>query len=270
MSQINITELAKRVKLVSLNLGAWRPNKLNKAESAKVNAAHNVNDKARVIVKICDHPALAKLSKLHSEVYAIHTDLRFTMPSVQDGVRILVNGKEIEHTKMIADNEQKHNKLVAEFLAEYEVCRQNAPALLNGLYDAKQWPHKAIVASKFRFACRYLPCPTYGAWETWLEESATVATLELKDKLVETARHLATVCKGDGRIFESAVSNLKGLCELVGQGFNLLDDPIIQELASKLKAPASVNVDTLRDNEGFKRQTGQTIDAILAGCNATI
>jgi hypothetical protein len=257
--------LANQIKLVNLETSAWRAQKLNRRESQDVNSRHGTSDAAKVIVRLTDNSSLAALYKLHAEAYAEHR--RITLPSVQDGTRIIPTGKELEHARIMADYSAKHAALVSDFLADYDLIRLEAPVKLNGLFDGRQWPAKDTVAGKFKFATRYLPCPSDGAWSAWLDETAQAGQAELRERLVTAARHLADVLKGDSKLFQSAFDNLREVCELAGQGFNLLDDPIIAQAARELHAPASQAAENLRTAKTVRQDTAEKVSGILATLN---
>ena len=259
------SQLASRIKLVTLNTGAWRANKLNRKESQDVNARHGTSDVAKVIVRLTDHPALVGLYKLHSEAYTEHR--RITLPSVQDGIRVVPAGKELEHSQTMADFRQKHDKLVNDFMADYDAIRLEAPIKLNGLFDGRQWPAPEVVRSRFSFATRYLPCPSDGAWNDWLSESAQAGQAELRERLVTAARHLADVLKSDGKLYQSALDNLRDVCDLAGDGFNLLDDPIIAQAARELRPHSAQAAESLRDAKQVRQDTSAAVNTILTTLN---
>jgi hypothetical protein len=257
--------IAQSIKLVTMETGAWRAQKLNRKESKDVNSRHATTDAAKVIVRLTDNPHLTALYKLHAEAYAEHR--RITLPSIQDGIRIVPCGKELEHSRVMADFAQKHDALLADFLAEYDAIRLEAPVKLNGLFDGKQWPSKDVVAGKFKFQTRYLPCPADGDWGSWLEEAAQAGQSELRERLVTAARHLAKVCKGDGKLYQSALDNLREVCELAGDGFNLLDDPIIAQAARELIQHGNQKAESLRDIPAARKDTSEKVSSILATLN---
>ena len=266
LNTTQIASLASRIKITTLNTGAWRANRLNRAESNLVNQNHNSGDAAKVIVRLTDNAALLGLYKLHAEAYAEHR--RLTLPSVQDGMRIVPAGKEFEHAKIMREFSVKHDSLIQDFLADYDSIKDEARIKLNGLFNENQWPHKDTVASKFMFQIRYLNCPHEGAWSDWLNESAQAGESELRERLVTAARHLAKVCDGDGKLYQSAIDNLTDVCALAGDGFNLLDDSIIAKAASAIKvATDGLKAESLRDNKSQRKDTGAAISSILSGCN---
>lgn len=258
--------LAKSIKLVTFETGAWRAQKLNRQESQSVNSKHGTTDAAKVIVRLTDNAHLANLYKLHAEAYSEHR--RLTLPSIQDGIRVVPSGKEFEHSNIMGDFGRKHASLVSYFLADYDQIRLEAPVKLNGLFDGRQWPSESVVASKFKFSTRYLPCPCDGAWENWLEETACAGQSELRERLVTAARHLADVLKGDGKLYQSAISNLSDVCQLAGDGFNLLDDPIIARAAADLlPLVADKKAETFRDVRTERTETSNRVSSILSTLN---
>lgn len=238
--------LAKRALLVTLSTGAWRATKLHHAETAKVNADHNAKDIAKVSVKLSDHPALSKLGKLHAEARAEH--YRVTLPSADDGFRLLPCGREMEHAATMARFSEQHESLVREFLAAYDAERASAPLRLNGLYDARHWP--ADVSGKFKFATRYLPVPDAGTWQEWLAESAEAGKEDLKARLAAAVRAMADKLGDSKAIFrDSLVENLREIVSLSGD-LNLADDPVIAQLAIEASALTVHAPDALRNNPG--------------------
>ena len=257
--------LASRIQISTVEMGMWRATKLNKTESERVNRDNGSGNAAKVIVRLTDNFSLISLQKLHAEAYQEHR--KITLPSIQDGMRIVPSGKQPVHAAVMADFRRRHNSLVTDFLADYETIKSEAPVKLNGLFDGKKWPSKEVVAGKFSFAYRYLPCPSDGAWGDWLNESAQAGQGELRERLVNSARHLATVLKGDGKLYQSALDNLREVCELAGEGFNLLDDPIIEQAARELRPHATQAAASLRDAENIRRDTGDKIASILGVLN---
>ena len=230
-----------------------------------MNAKHGTSDAAKVIVRLTDNASLAALYKLHAEAYAEHR--RITLPSVQDGLRVVPTGKELEHSRIMSDYGAKHSALVADFLAEYDLIRTEAPIKLNGLFDGRQWPSKETVAAKFKFSTRYLPCPSDGAWSEWLNETAQAGQSELRERLVTAARHMADTLKGDGKLYQSVFDNLRDVCELAGEGFNLLDDPIIALAARELLPHANQAADNVRGASSVRKDTAAKVAGILSTLN---
>lgn len=270
MTASRIHSLAARMKLCALNTGAWRATKLHRDESAKVNAAHHQTDTAKVHVKLTNSTALHELNKLHAEAYSQHK--RLTLPTVQDGLRLLPVGREFEHSQVMQDFGAKHEALKVQFLAEYSDEARTAPVRLNGLYDARHWPHVSVISGKFSFRTKYLSCPTEGSWADWITESAQAAEEELRERLTEALSHLRDRCaaidgKKAGKLYGTVFSNLADVCALVPD-LNFTADPQLEFAAQSAIELGKLDADTLRENHSARRDAASKAASILAAMGA--
>jgi hypothetical protein len=241
-----------------LNTGRWQATRQHRNETRAVNEAHGTNA-AKVLVRVSDHPALSDLQKLHAEAYQVHR--RLTLPSAQDGMRLLPAGREFEHAEAMRKLGDRHNKLVASFLADYESERQNAPARLNGLYDASMWPSASQMEGKFSFATRYLPCPVEGAWGEWLESSAEEAEKELRARLKEALQRVRDRCKSDGKLYASVFDSIRDLADLVPDlDFSGEYAPVVKAM----KPLAEISAEDVRDDKDARRKVAKQADSILS------
>lgn len=254
----DVTSIAARTKLCMLQTGSWRATRLHRDETAAENARHNTSA-AKVMVRVSDHPALSKLGKLHSAAYSEHKSL--TLPTVQDGMRLLPAGRELEHADRMTKHADQHNQLVREFLADYDTEREDAPVRLNGLYDASMWPSHDTVADKFTFRTRYLATPTEGAWADWLGESARAAEDDVRERLTEALRRVRDRCRADGALYATVFDNIRELAALVPD-LDVTDSfaPVVQALAPL----TALHAETLRDDERGRELAAQRASSILS------
>lgn len=260
-NMVSAAAVAARTKLAVLNTGAWRATRLHRGETRAQNRLHGTGDKAKVTVRITDHPALHELNKLHAAAYAAHK--RITLPTVQDGMRLVPAGRELEHSSVMQKFADEHNRLVAEFLADYDAEREAAPAKLNGLYDPSMWPTRAEVARKFSFGTRYLATPSEGEWGDWLVESASAAEAELRERLTEALERVRDRCKSDGRLYATVFDSIRELAELVPD----LDFSADQKYAPVVKAMkplTELHADLLRDDETGREKAAKRAASILS------
>jgi hypothetical protein len=239
-------KLSSKAVIATLNVGAWRTVKRHAAETRAENARHGLTDQARVDVEICTHPALEAIASLHAEARAEH--YRLSLPAADKGLRLLAGARQYEHSQLMQSFATRIEQLVAAFLNDYDRLRAEAPARLNGLYIASQWPTHDVVKSKFSFATRYLPVPDQGQWAEWFAEAATEAQAELLERLRDAITKVATKLADPKAIFrDSLVGNLTDLLALVPD-LNLNDDPTIAALAAKAKGLVEFDADTLRED----------------------
>lgn len=258
---MNLQNIAKGIQLTTLNTSCWRASKVNRPETAKVNDAHGTGNKAHVRVRVCEHPALAAITKLHSRVYADH--LSMTRPSIMDGTRLLPNSKALEHAEMIRAARVEHDALVTQFLADYENERDQAPIALNGLYDPSAWPSLASIRDKFALTVRYLPCPVDGAWAEWLEESARAATSELREQIELAVKRVQDRCMATGeRLYSTVFTGLRELLASVPD-LDIADDSEIRRLAELARPLASIEKDDIVDDDAARHRVAAQARDVL-------
>jgi len=157
-------------------------------------------------------------------------------------------------------------KLWPEFIGEYPAIKAHAPARFKSLWDASLWPSVEEVEASWACELRYLPCPTEGPWRAWLEESAKSGQAELQDRLVAAARRLIARCSGDGKLYETVLSELQDVCDLVPD-LDLMEDPIIRRAAQELRPLTTASIDTLRENKAARRDTAEAAKKIVKMLN---
>lgn len=256
----NVKNVAARTKLAVLQTGAWRATRLHKGETREENTRHGTGDKAKVLVRVSDHKALHALIKLHAAAYAEHK--RLTLPTVQDGMRLLPAGRELEHAAVMRKFADEHAQLVREFLADYDDERAKAPARLNGLFDASMWPSHNEIERRFTFSTRYLTTPTDGAWADWIAESARAAEDELHDRIREALIRVRDRCRADGKLFSSVFDSIRELTELVPD-LDFSDEkyaPVVKAMEPLTK----LHADVLRDDEQGRARAAKKASEILS------
>ncbi len=255
---VDIESIAARTKLCVLQTGAWRATRQHAAETRAENARHNTQA-AKVLIRLTDNPTYGDLLKLHAAARIEH--YRLTLPSVQDGMRLLPTGREFEHAERMRQFADNHNALVAQFVAAYDDERATAPARLNGLYDPSMWPSRSTVEGKFAFRTRYLATPTTGEWSDWLAASTEAAESELRERLTEALTRVRDRCRSDGKLYASVFDSIRDLADLVPD-LDLTGDyaPVVAALAPLTK----VNSDQLRDDKQGRQETAKQAASILS------
>lgn len=257
--------ISSRAVIALFKTGSWRALKTHSQETRAENLRHGLTDEARVMVRICSHPSLVSLSKLHAEARTEH--YRLTLPAIDEGWRLLPGARQIEHAANMSALADRHAALVTEFLAAYDAERLAAPGRLGALYVPSQWPIPSALAEKFVFATRYLPLPSLGQWDVWIAESAAEAEADFKLRLADAVRKLASKLADPESIFrDTLVSNLSELCALAGD-MNLRDDPAIAAIAAQAAAITSVPADTLRANPAARRDAAGRASALCSMFN---
>lgn len=254
----DLTGVAARIKLSVLNTGAWRATRLHKSETKAENERHST-DVARVTVRLTDNPNLKKLTQLHTAAYQEHK--RITLPTVQDGMRMLPAGRELEHSTRMTEFADQHEKIVNAFLSEYDYEREQAPARLNGLFDASMWPTHNQVADKFKFSTRYLACPSDGSWGDWLDESTRAARDDVHERIVSALERVRDRCRAEGPLFATVFENLRELEDLLPD----LDlDGTFAPVVSQIGTLTDIYAEDIRNDKTGREDAAKRASDILS------
>lgn len=263
----NIVSIAERMKVVLLNQGFWDSKPQHKAESREENIRHSLeSNDAEVRIKLVkNHESLSKAKSIKGQIYIEHR--RLTLPSPVDGMRIVPMGREFEHSDKISKLRQEFISHVQVFLDDYDNVVESSRQRLKGLFDQNMFPPQHVMKSKFYNNVKYMDCPTSGSWGEWIGETVELGRIELRDRLVVSARKLIDTCQGDGKLYSSVLENLEDICDLTGD-FNLSEDPIIARAAKELLPIATdFSAEVLRDNKSLRANTAIRAKQILSVLN---
>lgn len=243
-AMIDVQAIAARTMLCTLSCQLWRATRTHKKETDETQKRHH-SSAPRVLVTVCEHKALKDLGQLHAKAYTEHR--RLSLPTVQDGMKMIPAARQLEHADMMRQLSDEHAAIVAQFLNDYPAEVAAAPARLNGLYDASMWPSLTAISAKFGFENRYLSCPTDGAWAEWLSESARAASEELRDRVREALERVRDRCKSDGKLFASVFEQLRDVVDLVPD-LDLAGSTGLRAVAAAAAPLGNLNADALRDD----------------------
>jgi hypothetical protein len=255
---MNIAGIAARTQLVTLTTGAFRPTRRHRAETAAENQRHNTTA-ARVSVRLTDHPALKEIGRIHHGAYRVHRSL--TLPSLQDGMRLLPIGQQFNHSAQLASYRNQHDLTVPQFLADYPAIRAASPTQLGTLHDPDLWPDDVTTA--FVFDVRYLPCPIDGDWATWLEESARAAEDEVRERVTDALQRVVDRCTAEGPLFATVFSDLADLADMLPD-LNLTAAPDIAIVGDQARVLAATDVADARDDVQVRADAAREAERLLA------
>jgi hypothetical protein len=256
---INVADVAARTKLAVLQTGAPRFTRLHRNETRNTNATHGTGNAAKVLVKLTDHVALNSIAKLDAHAYQEHR--RLTLPTVQDGMRLLPAGREFEHADIMRKLADERDAFVRAFMSDYETERQSAPARLNGLYDPSMWPSQRTIEGRFVFQTRYLATPSDGEWGEWLSASVESAEAELRDRLTEALKRVRERCKSDGKLYSSVFDSIRDLVALTPDlDFGGEYAPVVEAMAPL----AEIHAEDVRDNPKARTKVAKEAANILS------
>lgn len=255
-----LSSLASRVKLATVSTGAWRPYRLHKGETQQERARHNT-DAVNVRVRLTDSAALRAIVSHYEAVGREHR--RLTLPTPSADMRMLVAGREFEHTEIMRDAADKHTALVDAFMAEYPAIAAAAPLALGSLYEPDAWPDPDAVRSKFKLSYRYLACPTGGAWDDWLSEAAALAQDAARDAMRDSLATYSERLRNAQRLHDSAARDVSEAIDTVFHARDICD-PAIMEAANAAIESLTFDTEALRRDKALRESAADKAAAILS------
>jgi len=281
----NRLDVASRCMLVNLSFGSWRARKLDKAETAAVNAKHGTNA-FRTVKQLVDKSKLDGITKNQTEARAYHNSV--TVPYDDKGRRVLNSSIYLEYTTKLNQYKAEHDRLVSEFIADYPSIVAEAQRLLNGAFNPDDYPDQYAIAYKFRFGCEVEPIPQAGNFLVSMQQDE----VEMIAKQIEATVH-AKLTKGMQDVFkrlhtavaamaeklpkfdpektgaergtfrDSLVQNMVDICEVL-PALNLTQDPALDAMADECQAKLTkYSAALLRDDSAAREETAQAAQELL-------
>ncbi len=253
-----LDRIAAKTKLCMLKRSAWNADKKNDEATEELRRKHNT-DAGRVSVHVCDHPALNGAKSILGAVYAKHK--KITLPTIQESLRLIPVCKEFDHMTIVREASDEFFPLVNEFMSVYDQEAADAPARLNGLYDASAWPTHEEMAKKFDLKAHYLKCLTDGPWADWLVESARAATDDIRDQLEAAVHRVAEKCAG-GRLHATVFTSLRELIDLIPE-IDISDSDELMKLAEAARPLAQNEAEELRKADRARNKVKDDASRVL-------
>lgn len=225
MPSINPVDVASRMVLARVSASSWTARKRHAKASADVCAANNT-DAARVSVTLVKDDSYSAITALVTKAY--QTNRALTHPTPSSDLRLVPSARVLEHTAALNTIIAEHGAAVSTFAARYPLLAADAPRALGSLYEPEAWPDASQIASRFSLKSAYLACPTGGAWDDWIAESAALAAASLRENLSEALEHYADRIANAKRVHGSLAA------------------PVLEAAAKAMEAPEFADAHTLK------------------------
>lgn len=275
-----MSKIQDRAMLVSLSIGMFSSRKTDKKVTREVITSHQADDKAGKFVKqILPEEALDQVKKIESEAREFH--YKHTCPWTDEGARILPSVKYMEYVDFMRGKSALFEAQAAAFVDKFDDYIEQQRAKLNSMFNKEDYPSKEKVRKKFKFKTDFLPFPDSSDFrvdisdeemaalriqtEQRIREAGASARQDLWQRLAEPLKTMArSLSKTDGRIYDTVVSNIKDIVELV-PALNITGDPELERICQQVRHDlAGVDVDALRRHPSTRLETAAKANAILA------
>lgn len=271
--------LADKTLLTQLTIRHWIGRKTDRQRSVEVADAHGVNPRVGRYNKDL-LPNTPLLGHIHAKTNSIRTLVAAnTLPWGVEGTRILPTSNFLSFSSKYNKERDDWQQLTDKFIREYPTLVVNAEHSLRDLYDARDYPDSAHIASKFEIKLAFLPVPTTdfrvsmaesdleelrSSVEQRISDATRSAQLDLWQRMFDRVEEVQAKLADPSAIFrDSLIDNTMDLCNLIGK-LNFAEDPAIEEMRNTVKSKlARLNPDVLRVDPDIRRATANEASAIM-------
>ena len=275
-----MTELSNRALLVTLNISQWTARKLDRKESAAVNAKHGTTvDAARVNKSLL--PLNTQLDRVHKMTSAIRNEYYQLSLPWMEGMQIIKSEGYLSFAQRMADRKREWGQAVDRFLRSYETSVDDAKYLLGTLFNEADYPPVDSIRSKFRMDLGFYPMPDAADWRVdmaddqmsslrqQLEQDVTekvgAAMQAAWQRVHDVVKRIHTQTSNpEGRIYDSLVGSAKELCAIL-PSLNIADDPKLEEVRQELEGFfANTEAEDIRKHQEVRQEVSEQMADILA------
>jgi hypothetical protein len=282
---------SERLMIVRLGIHQWYPRKFDRKATQQIADLHGVSiERAGRFNKILVDletikPLQKRLRQLREDHYAM------TCPWGDDGQRVLPAELYFDYVAMVRDSIVEIDRLADTYAEQYQVELDKARVELNGLFNEDDYPDPQQLRLRFGVDYRFEPLPEGDSVLAWtviddkaredikrelqesLERSVQEAQAHVVNNVVERAnefigkvrRYDAQIQETDkGRLYDSAVDNLRDVVKLVLSGLNVTGDQELAKLAADLDdALTGVTADRIRNGQQFRTEKTEAVENVL-------
>jgi hypothetical protein len=181
---------SKQAVLVSLNIGTWANNAIDRAVSAELAEQKNLSDKtmARVWKTLLKkNEYLDAVKSIESKARRFH--IMQTFPWVHDGTRILATKNYMFYMEFMRATKLEFELAVKIFGSKYEGEKLIAETALNSIFKDGDYPTVGVLLAKFHFSTVVMPVPNGTMFEAEVEsEEASKIRSDIETQVQETFR----------------------------------------------------------------------------------
>jgi hypothetical protein len=278
---LSVPSISSSAMLVELNISVWTGRKFDKGVSQEIDTQKQTTTRAGNYSKrlFADEPIFDAIQKYagNSRTYHYHA----TMPWSDSGLRLLTTTMFFDYQKEISGMEMEFNRLVEQFVNQYDKLVLQAQMKLGALFNPDDYPHVDTVREKFRFSVKFAPVPEVGDWrvnvgneaQEMLKESYAEyyqanleqAYADVWERTHEALKRMSEKLSGDKKqIFrDTLVGNVQEMIDLLDK-FNITGDPKMKQAKVKMESALSgITPDALREDDALRHDVKSKVDSLL-------
>ncbi len=279
-------QLNERAMLVDLSIGVWSPAREDKQRAAEIADKYGADKKMGKYQRyLIDPDALKPILVKRGEMRNRHYEL--TLPWGDDSSRIITSAGFMRYRNEMQAYTAQLEPMFRDFIDRYPTLVSEARVLLNGLYDASEYPTMDQLERRFYARIKVKPIPDSGDFRVNLgasevdairqqiesdARSAVTDAMKLTgERIRETVGHMASKLKaysvtdkGVSGIFrDSLIGNVRDLVDAL-PGLNIAGDAGLDALIDEMRRDLTAHdADTLRTQDAVRETVAQKADDIL-------
>lgn len=279
--EVSTPTISSSAMLAEVNISQWIGRKQDKEVANEVDVAKQTKTRAGSYSKklLPDEPVFETIGSIVSEARLYHKHT--TMPWSNSGLRLLTTKMFFDYQKKMTEYEDKFNRAVDAFIAEYHAMVARAPAKLNELFKFEDYPNEDDLRGKFRFSIKFAPVPEAGdfrvdvgnealaqlkeSYVAMYKEQIEDAYKDVWQRLYEPLKHMSTKLEGNEKqtFRDTLVTNVQDIVSLLDK-FNITDDPMLRKAKLKIEHTLmGITPDALREDDHLRLDTKRKVDELL-------
>lgn len=280
--------LSDRAMLVNLSMSVWNAVREDTKCAADIAAKYGSDARMGKFRRfLIDPAALKPILTLKGEIRNRHYDL--TLPWGDDSARIITTAGYLKYRDEMRAFQDQFEPMAREFWYAYPDLVQDARALLNGLWNASEYPNVDAIRAKFSMRVKVRPVPESDDFRCALSSSEVssirqqieadaqactqLAMAETATRIKDVIGHMSARLKAydidsKGRVSnpfrDSMVSNVRDLVDVL-PGLNLTGDAALNRLIAQMRTELTqYSAEVLRDDSIVRAKVADSADDILA------
>lgn len=271
MKTIDESAMRGKAVLVSLNIGIWGANKMDRQVSTELADSKSIKDKKMVrawkslLAKNDEYDAIISI---HSKARKFHYDNTFAW--TQDGQRLLPTRNFDFYMDFMRQAKHQFEVAVAKFIAKYPDLIEAAKTALNSIYKETDYPSADSLKNRFYFATITMPVPAGSMFEAEVDDADAerirkeideqvsdayrAANQELWERMFATINNMQARLSNPKGVREDSLKNLREMLSLLDR-LNVAGDPRLEKLRQQALAQLGTLSAKELNKESDKRES---------------
>lgn len=274
-----MSQLSKKAMLVKLSISQWSTNKFDKKVTEAIHQKHKAgNEAGRYTKRLVAKSTVETIKKTANEARTFHYEQ--TLPWKDDGYRMLPSANYMDYTKQIRKLKSSFTRAVHDFVAHYPMAIKEAQTLLNGMFDASDYPDPGELQDYYDFVNEVSPLPDESDFRVSLEakemsrikrdikrtieEAQKSAMDDLWNRLYKVVEHANERLKDPKAVFrDSLIDNARELVKLLPR-LNVTNDKALAGMAKEIQNNlCQYQPDELRKSKRLRKKVAKNAEGML-------